>query len=607
MSIYLSEEQQKVIEVLDGPILVKAGPGSGKTRVVIEKIKHILFNRPGDKILAITFSNMAANEMRERLESDDEISDSILNYVNVNTIHSFCLDLFSSYSYLIGVDSDITIIDSDSEKLKIIKNLIVNNQFDTNYEADLNQYASKMLKEISSIKRDLKSGREIEDANLREIFDLYNFELLRQNCLDFDDILYYSYKILSEYPNVCNIYSKMYNYVFVDEAQDLNYSQYVIINTLFSDKNTNICFVGDSNQSIYGFNGSSSKYMTKYFVDYYNPAIFELTKNFRSARLIVDFANNFKNTKSSLDCYYDGVMKAYAFDDERAESEYIVKSIKFLLQNGYKDIEHVLTYSDFAIIGRNRYSLDKVTDSLVDAGIPVFIKKNTSGIALDSYIMQLFDLCVRLVNNEKDKLHADELISYLKLDYQSNDWRKAISSSKLSFLLEIANKMHENGFNIDYYFDLLKDKINKNDSFVNDDKYVAIQDIEEYKKHWDRFCRITLSQGRNLLNFRNAISLGKTAETSEKNGVNIISAHMSKGLQFDVVFIVGMTEGSFPDYRAIKGEKENLEQEKNNMYVAVTRAKRICILTYPLIRRNSYGSFKQKQSQFLDGIKVQRK
>lgn len=608
MAINLSNEQRNIVEAGDGPILVLAGPGSGKTRVVIERIKHLLLKQNGGKILAITFSNMAADEMSGRLSEDESLTTDDVNRVTVSTIHSFCLDLFYSYSYLINMPDNISIVEKDEDRIRILKDILVNHDYlDIEENIDgIDKKASYFLNQISSIKRELKGERDINDPVMREVFNLYNAELLNQNYIDFDDILLLSYRILSENPSVCTIFSNVYNYVFVDEAQDLNFAQYVIINTIFSNKETNICLVGDSNQSIYGFNGSSSKYMLVDYVSYYRPTQYKLEKNFRSARKIVEFADTFKKTKSSIDCFYDGLLLAYSFYDEESEADFISRCINKLMEKGYKDIDHNLSFSDFGIIARNRYSLDTIVKSLQKYQMPLYIKKSKSGIELDSTTIQILDLCIRLLMNEKDYLHKSDLFSLLKVNDLSDDWQNLVVQSGYDYIIDLSNNMLNDPNNIDYYFQTLSQEI---ETHIQDEqeKIFALRDIQEYKKHWCKFCLTTPENKRSLLSFRNAISLGKTAESSTNEGINILSAHMSKGLQFDVVFIVGLTEGSFPDYRSVYAGGNEIEQEKNNMYVAVTRAKRICVLTYPRTRTTKFGSFKQKASRFLDNVTVQEK
>ena len=608
MSVNLSKEQKNIVEAPDGPILVLAGPGSGKTRVVIERIKHLLLTKEDERILAITFSNMAADEMRDRLNEDDSLTTDKIDLVSVNTIHSFCLDLFCSYSYLINLPDNISVIEKDEDRIRIIKNIIVNHNFiDLDVDSEnLNKKASFILNSISSLKRELKDERAIEDATLKEIYSLYNAELINQNYIDFDDILLLSYRILVENPSVCNIFSNVYNYVFVDEAQDLNLAQYAIINTIFSKKNTNICFVGDPNQSIYGFNGSSSKYMLNDFVSYYNPTQYKLEKNYRSAKRIVEFADTFKKTKSTIDCFYDGMLSTFSFVNEQSEANFIRRCINRLIENGYKDIDHKLSFSDFAVIGRNRYSLDTIIKTLQEHGLPIYIKKSKSGIELDSTVMRIFDLSIRLLINEKDYIHRTDLFSLLRIKNSNSDWKQAMIQSGYDYILDLSEKMLTDPINIDYYFQLISETIESHMP-NGQEKEFALCDIQEYKNHWNKYCLITSENKRSLLAFRNAISLGKTADNSASDGVNILSAHMSKGLQFDVVFIVGLTEGSFPDYRSVINGGSELEQEKNNMYVAVTRAKRICILTYPRTRTNKYGNFAQKKSRFLADVKVEEK
>ena len=334
MKLNLSTIQQEIVDYVDGALLVKAGPGSGKTRVLIERIKKLLLTKRRSKILALTFSNLAAEEMRNRLQEDAAIEDYIDN-VTVGTIHSFCLEMIQTRGNLIGLGTDLVLFENTNDRQTILRDIF---HRDKELLAILTSkekpeaFLSKCLNLISEQKKKfiLPELCELKDPFPR-IYSSYNQYLIEQNALDFDDILFYAYRILSENPSVVHLYTSLYRYICVDEAQDLNFAQYEVIKALCGTDYKNIMFVGDENQSIYGFNGSDSSLMSKSFVKDFSPKEFILNENFRSAKAIVAYANMLEQSDSVSNYYYDGELKVYSFSNEKDEAEFILGRIEDLL------------------------------------------------------------------------------------------------------------------------------------------------------------------------------------------------------------------------------------------------------------------------------------
>jgi DNA helicase-2/ATP-dependent DNA helicase PcrA len=462
---------------------------------------------------------------------------------------------------------------------------------------------------ISEQKRALVSP---EACNLEEpfpgIYRKYNDALASQNAMDFDDILFYSYRILTENLDVVKLYNSVYRFVCVDESQDLNSAQYQVIQALCGDDFHNIMMVGDENQSIYAFNGSSSKYMSELFVRDFNPTIFTLEENFRSAKQIIKFANNLTGSKDDISKYfYEGELLINSYPNELDEAVAVRTLIENLIINGHKDIENDLDYGGFAIIARNKYVFSKIEEELINAGIPFYYKKTLSGIACETDYMEAFDLILRLLMNPRDmyhrlilcKLTSTEIISLENCDDTNKLIEQLLSHTQYSWLNSILSTVTTNGpINFDKVLDVLKNEMPSHLS--DDERYLLENDIDEWKKHWNKFKSQVASEYRSLVAFRNAISLGKTRNVETDSGVALLTAHMSKGLEFEVVFVIGLTEGTFPDYRAVNNDGEAMVQEKNNMYVAATRAKRLCYLSYPEIKRMPRGGDRrQSPSRFI--------
>lgn len=607
----LSPKQQQIVEHVDGAMLVKAGPGSGKTRVLTERIKYLLSAKKRGKILALTFSNMAAEEMRSRLENDPQVAESI-ERVTIGTIHSFCLDIIQSRGYLIGLRPDISLFENENDRKAILRSVISD-------EAEFGMilqrqekpevFLSRCLSTISEQKRSLISP---DLCNVAEpfpmIYEKYNYMLRNQNAMDFDDILFYAYRILAENLDVAKLYNSVYRYVCIDESQDLNNAQYSFIQAFCGSDYKNIMMVGDENQSIYAFNGSNSKYMSELFVRDFHPTVYTLYENFRSAKQIIQFSNTLTGNTDDVSKYvYDGELAVSAYENELAEAQAVRSTIENLITLGHKDIENPLKYDDFAVIARNKYVFSQVENVFTEGNIPFFYKKTQSGITCETDYMEAFDLMLRLMMNPMDLYHKQMLCKLVSQDIfavgNCSDTkaliRQLLSDSRYSWMNSILMHISVEGV-LD--FDKVMGALNENlpIDLTDDDRYLLEKDIDEWQKHWSRFKGHVARENRTLISFRNAISLGKTQEIDKETGVALLTAHMSKGLEFEVVFIIGLSEGTFPDYRSVNSGGEAITQEKNNMYVAVTRTKRLCYLSYPQIKSMPWGSDKrQDPSRFI--------
>ena len=613
--INLSNKQKEIVDHIDGAILVKAGPGSGKTRVLIERIKHLLLTQKRCKVLALTFSNLAAEEMRNRIQ-DDTLIDDFLDNITIGTIHSFCLDLVQARGNLIGLGDDMVLFESIADQQSVLRDVFVSDpqlQSILRIKEKPNVFLQECLGLISEQKKKfiLPELCKITDP-FPAIYREYQLQLSKQNALDFDDILFYAYRILAENPAVVKLYTSLYKYICVDESQDLNFAQYEVIKALCGRDYKNIMFVGDENQSIYGFNGSDSSLMSCQFVQDFHPTTYSLNENYRSAKAIVDYANKLKNYESTANYVYNGELLVNVSENETAEAEYVVTKITNLISNGHVDIENPLNFDDFAIIARNKYVLSRTEEALLASNIPFFYKKTTSGIDNESEYMKVFELCVRILINSRDSVHLMELCKIVKCDniidtkaIKTDDAMEVLKRvlvtddySKIMNALSLINNV-----NFDFNKVLEKLKADLPEKMDDDDRYLTINDLEQWKKHWGKYIQQVQRENRTLLSFRNYISLGKTQDIIADKGVALLTVHMSKGLQYEVVFVIGLSEGTLPDYRAIKSGDAELEQEKNNMYVAVTRAKRLCYLSYPKLKMMPWRKEKRQcPSRFLQDI-----
>lgn len=610
MALRLSEKQQKIVDFNEGALLVKAGPGSGKTRVLIERIKKLLLSKKRCKILALTFSNLAAEEMKQRLEEDKAVEEYIDN-VTVGTIHSFALELVQRRGNLLGLQEELTLFENNTDRQKMLREVFLK---DIEFKNILksrdkpDRFLGECLEMIAEQKKKFVSPSMYEgDETFKRLYAEYNQYLLEQSAIDFDDILFYAYRILVENPSIQNMYASLYKYICVDESQDLNYAQYQLIKALCGTNIKNVMFVGDENQSIYGFNGSNSDLMSKNFVEDFHPVIFELYENYRSAKKIVEYANRLENTDSVSNYYYEGELRAFECANEDAEADFVVSKIAELRRNGHPDIEVKPEYDDFAIIARNRYALAAVEEKLRSREIPFYYKKTVNGIECESQFAKVLDLVLRVFLNRFDSVHMKELTAILGCDMceMEQGVEQLLKGTNYACIASVLPFLTDDAFNFSKVLKELNESIQKA-TIGEEEKYLIMGDLEEWNKHWKKYCSIVPSENRTLLSFRNSISLGKTQDVSGDKGVALLTAHMSKGLQYEVVFVVGLSEGTFPDYRAVSVGGKEMEQEKNNMFVAATRAKRLCYFTYPRYKRMPWGDTKfQRKSRFLDHVLVE--
>jgi len=611
----LSEKQKSIIEYTDGPMLVKAGPGSGKTRVLTERVKRLLKIMKRGKVLTLTFSNIAAEEMRSRLESDPEVSDMV-NRVSISTIHSFCLEIIQSRGYRIGLRPDISLFENESDRVAILREVFEDEPESASIlrrKSNPDLFLRECLTMIAEFKRALIPP---ESCNAHEplpsVYHKYDSVLTAQNAMDFDDILFFTYRILIENPDVVRLYNSVYRYICIDEAQDLNNAQYRVVQALCGESFRNIMMVGDENQSIYAFNGSSSKYMSEYFVLDFCPSVFSLDENYRSAKKIIAYANSLTDSKDDISkYYYEGELRITAYPDELKEAAAVRDTIEKLLYSGHKDIEGTLKHNDFAVIGRNKYVFSYVEDEFSKANIPFYYKKTLSGISCETDHMEVFDLILRLLMNPMDiyhrqvlrKMAESEMPELNGCDTTSDLVEQILSRSKFNWLSPVISVINTDGpVNFEKVLNVLESSVpsHMTGDENSEERYLLENDIDEWRKHWVKYKSRVAGENRSLLSFRNAISLGKTQDIEAERGVVLLSAHMSKGLEFDVVFIIGLTEGTFPDYRAVKSGGSAMDQEKNNIYVASTRAKRLCYLSYPEMKMMPWGDYKkQVPSRFI--------
>ncbi len=614
MKLSLSKAQQQVVDHDEGAILVVAGPGSGKTRVLTERVRTLLQrSRAHFKVLALTFSNKAANEMAERLESLGEQRQR----ATVSTLHGFCLELLADRGKAIGVTGHPQIFERAQDRRQVLM-LAVNSDpllwsqlAEARSTKDQNNRIDDWLKEISRIKAHPLTG--VPDAGSFEehLLEAYNAGLAASGAYDFDDLLLLAFRLLSEVPKVAGLYRRIYRYICVDEAQDLNEAQYAVITALCGDGFRNVMMVGDPKQSIYGFNTSSPRFMEE-FAQEFGAKRIELTENFRSSQMVVRAARQLipsYSVEGQLPIV--GWVRVLAGNDEAHEATLIVDEIERLLREGHPDIEGGVTLSKCAVLGRNRYCIIAVERELGARGLN-FYRRLSAAHEYESYLLQQFLLGLRLLANPADRFHmnallkawsipaasvpacstAGEVVDALSAVVQTGAGRDCLAV--IEALKTIATSQT---LRLPPALAVLKGHA---DGFYEEARQYVYSDADLIASEWDQYLRNKPSAA-TLGGFLSNMALGSTQQPNA-DGVALMTVHASKGLEFDAVFLVGMAEGIFPDYRA-GNSASALNEELRNAFVAATRSKRLLYLSYPKLRKMPWGDLRHAtQSRYLTAM-----
>lgn len=625
MNNKLSYIQEKVKLHKDGALLVLAGAGSGKTRVLTERIKTLL-ETGTYHILALTFTNKAADEMKSRLEDVTDIQDRAF----IGTIHSFCLEIINKQGYAIGLKEVPHFFDKEEDRKAILievftSNIELKNIYLNKEEKERRNFVYEILDHISTKKKNLIEAIPNNTDNKDLIYWEYQELLKKQNAIDFDDVIFLAYKILADRPSVAKIYRKLYKYISIDEAQDLNFAQYEFIKLLCNGEHKNVLMVGDINQSLFHFNGSDIKYMKDLFKKDFNAETIELKTNYRSSKAVLKIANKIKSDSAAIDPETpEGLFQLESFETDKEEANWVIDKIEELLskKDDFKEIEGSISLDKIAILARNKFLFQSIDFELKKRNnegkkLGYFFKKGTDVTDFGSELIILFDLGLSILSNNQDQLHYSKIQSILgfqqiKLLNKDNGLENL---KKLSVLID----NQENQINYNLLIDawtLLDKGVNnfstalnnleksiesiykeKEDADIELDKIIF--DIESFRELWKTYSRNTKIELKTLSHFKTQIALGITYIENNQKGITLGTVHSVKGLEYPIIFIIGLTQGAFPDFRAVQKGGNELASEENAFYVAVTRAERFLYLTYPKNRETQYGMKSQNESDFL--------
>ena len=587
----LNEKQKEAVINSTGPMLILAGAGSGKTKVLTTKVAYLINEldvHPGN-ILAITFTNKAAKEMKERT---DKLIGKDAFYIQISTFHSFGLKLLKENHSLLGYDSNFTILDAD-DSLSVVKKIMKELDIDSNkynYKAVRNSISSNKNEMIDPIMYSKYVHTDYDEV-VKRVYERYESTLKVNNSIDFDDLLILPLKLFKEHSEVLSNYQEKYKYVFIDEYQDTNEPQY-ILSKLISSKYRNITVVGDADQAIFTWRGANYKNILNFENDYKDAKVVLLEENYRSTKTILNAANSVikhnkirkdknlwtQNEEGSKIIYY----KAF---DEKDESNYVVKEVKRLIN------EKNVSPNDICVL----YRANAQSRTIEEAFLTSNISYNIVGAFAFYNRKEIKDLIayLKLVYNEKDDISLLRVINYPKrgigakaienLNIMANAENKSLyevidSGKELEFkkIIEYL-KEEEKHLSLTEFIDVVLDKTGIKSSLEAEkslESEIRLENLEEFKSIAKN---LEVTEGiASLGEFLENISLvSDVNEQKEDNNekVTLMTMHAVKGLEFDYVFVIGFEEGLFPHSNCFDSNDE-LEEERRLCYVAITRAKK---------------------------------
>ena len=605
----LNEAQKEAVTHLDGPLLIVAGAGSGKTKVLTSRIAHIIAEKKAfpNQILSVTFTNKAAKEMQNRVSNILGASATGLSWLG--TFHSICAKLLRKHASAVNLTSNFTIIDVD-DQIRLIKNICKAENI------DVKQLAPRYV--LAIIDRWKNKGqypnevtinhKDIYEKTILPVYKIYQQKLTDLNVCDFGDLILHTVKILEKNDNIRELYSTNFKYILVDEYQDTNYIQSRWLN-LLSQKNKNLCCVGDDDQSIYSWRGAEIKNFLEFDQIYENTKVIRLEQNYRSSQNILSVASNLiannqnRVGKTLTTTMEEGdLVKLNCFKNGRDEAIGVSDEIEKKLKKKY-------SYNNMAILVRAIFQTREFEERFLKIGMPYRILGGTKFYER----LEIKD-CVaylRLIHQEKDDLAFERIVNNPKRSIGDATLKTVHEfAKKNNFSLEVASiKMIEQNLikpktkiGLSFFLNSLKKW--RNDLTVKNISHIKLLQIIldesgysamlKNKKDIDNENRLenikellsAMKEFDNLESFLEHVALA-TSVDQEWDGekVNMMTMHGSKGLEFDVVFLPGWEEGLFPHQKSIeeKGQK-GLEEERRLAYVGITRAKKKAVISFSMNR-----------------------
>jgi len=624
----LNKEQLEATTTTEGPLLIIAGAGSGKTRVLTHRIAYLI-NEKNVKpwnILAITFTNKAAKEMKTRIEGI--LGDDLSKDMWVGTFHSMCVRILRREIEKVGFNRDFLIFDTTDSK-SVIKDCLKELNIDDKL------FSEKFLMfEISKAKNNFidveaytsKYANDYKMGKVAEVYKLYQSKLKSDNALDFDDIINITIKILKEFPEVLEYYNQKFKYILVDEYQDTNKAQDVLISLLSGDLK-NICVVGDDQQSIYKFRGADIKNILNFEKRFPNTKVIKLEQNYRSTKNILKIANEvIKNNEGNVEKNLwtendDGAKpKVFVANDEYDEANYVINELNHLRREEY------FKYSDFSILYRTNAQSRVFEDILMREGIPYKVvggQKFYERKEIKDVIAYLRVVCnprdnvslKRIINEPKrgigkttidnlEKIANEKELSIFEIIENIGSYTKTRADEKLKEFTKLIRNFQKNTTSIE----------NLTISILKETGYLSALELENTDESKSRienineFINVIIefeneNADNTLADFLENLALVTDLDNveEEQDVVLLMTLHTAKGLEFPVVFLVGMEEGLFPSRLSMMDELE-IEEERRLCYVGITRAKQFLFLTCARSRTVFGSTSYSSPSRFLTEI-----
>ena len=601
---YLNDKQKEAVLADDGPVLILAGAGSGKTSVLTTKIAYLIEEKGANpkNILAITFTNKAAREMKERII---KMVGSKAYDMQISTFHSFGLRIIKENYERLGYEKNFTIIDSD-DSLTLIKKIMKELNIDTT------RCNPKFIKNnISSCKNEMMTPSRYKSLAVDEVgeitykvYEKYQEALKRNNSLDFDDLLTMPVMLFNKYKDVLDSYQELFKYVFIDEYQDTNEAQYTL-SKMISAKYKNICVVGDEAQSIYSWRGANYKNILNFEKDYKDAKVILLEQNYRSTKMILNAANSViknninKKDKNLWTLNEEGEkIKYIKANDEKDEASYVTKEIKELKNKG-------VNLDDIAVLYRTNAQSRTIEEGFLNSNIPYRI---VGAFAFYSR-KEIKDLLayLKLIYNTKDDISLLRIINYPKRGIGSKTVDNLSMESVLNGTsifdtiksgkeLEFKKQIEEmidlsNNLSLTETIDMVLNKSGIKKELESEhtlEADIRLENLNEFKSISKTFEEESgIASLEEFLNEVSLVSDVNEQKNDDTSKVTLMTIHAVKGLEFDYVFVIGMEENIFPHVNS-SFEEEGLEEERRLCYVAITRAKKKLYLLNAL-RRTLFG------------------
>ena len=627
----LNNEQKEAIENINGPLLIIAGAGSGKTRVLTYRYAHLIktYGINFENVLAITFTNKAANEMKDRIS---DLLNLELSPKWISTFHSLCVKMLRIHGHLIGFNNNFTIYDQ-SDSTKLVRNCMRDSDIDTK------QYSPKRIQaHISSLKNQrILPGEAVEfaqsffDVKVAEIYSSYQKKLMLANSMDFDDLLIKAVELLETSDKSLNYWSSKFQYIMIDEYQDTNMVQYRLVELLAS-KHKNICVVGDSDQSIYAFRGADIRNIIEFEKDFSNATVIQLDKNYRSSKKILNLANSVisnnprKIEKNLWTDNEDGLdISSFRFRSEKDEARWVAEEVKSLIDSS-KDNEIAIFYRtnsqsrlfeeelrmlniNYKVIGSVRFYDRKEIKDIIS--YLQFLINDSDTVAFERIVnvprrgigeSTVKKIRVHLNETGKSIYEALESIEEIKnisprIKGSLSEFKNLITDLK-SYSIQGPSKTIQKVLELTGY----KMSLIKEGTLESQMRIENIEELLNSAFSFENLYEEDIDEPYGMLrDYLESIALfSETDKLEDADRVLLMTLHNAKGLEFPYVFMTGMEENLFPHERSSQGDNSEIEEERRLCYVGITRAEKKLYLTHAWSRTLWGGTVYNLPSRFLE-------